>query len=142
MPNKIIYHFKEIKYYGLNKLFYNNKKISKEELFKSKRVYMHKFIYGTDSTTYIMYSTFVNDERIIGIFMPIMGVIKDGVLLDYEYYNYVCNSYSDIGMINKKYLINYEGLGFESDFDLDIYKSIESKKSDMELHLRFSMKQI
>jgi len=130
MKKDIICRILRIAYEGNNQLVYHPDYESTGDPFEKE--YVHKFIDETRSSPKIFYRAFTEiDEKYIYISIPIIAITKNGIFLEYEYYknNYIKNV--DVGIINKKYAIDYDVSG------LNNYNGIYNVIKGMALKLSF-----
>lgn len=126
MPVEIIYYINKISCNNKDELACNENKLSIKELIESKKMRIYKFInYISGDSDIYYYSTINHYEPIIfgNIFIPIIDIMKEGVLLDYEYYKNIYKKNNAICMINKRRIISYYNIGLH-----DPYKTNEDKK--------------
>lgn len=103
-----------------------------ENLFKREKIVMHKFICNLYANGRIDYYSGTNfGNRYIRIYMPFIGITKDDVLLEYEYYKDVYKTNNFVGLINKKYGIDYLRIGLYN------HDKINREIKNMELDFEF-----
>jgi len=124
----------------INALAYASEYDSEKELLKKQKVFMHRCIDRIlpDTSTYYAYyaglQPYINSRIEIYLDIPFKSINNDSILLEYEYYKDIYKTNNSIGLINKKYLMDYHYIGLK---DSDKFNN---EIKNMKLNITFTLK--
>lgn len=99
----------------INKVGYASEHDNEIGILKKQKILMHRFIYEILNASVFYYYVGLQlcNKLPIEIYfhMPFKSINNDSIILEYEYYKDVYKTNNTVGLINRKYFINYIYIG-------------------------------
>lgn len=138
MRGYIIARIKNLEYNGLPSIGYIEKYKNDYDFITKEKIILPRFIRDLIKAKRIFYSSSIEIAEYSGILsvcFPFIKINRNSIFFDFNYYARVYYKNTRAGIINKRYIINYELIGLYNFNKIDM----EIKKMELVFPVRFDV---